>query len=96
MSPRALCAVMIWDTWKHVHKAEPSPKNRQAAQAAEAYWQAADGEGRDSGHELLAFRRHHFEKAAVSRAEDFRTDWRRHLIEAERRWIRRNSVSDAA
>jgi len=28
MSPRTLCAVMIWDAWKHVHGAEPGPKNR--------------------------------------------------------------------
>jgi hypothetical protein len=26
MSPRALCAIMIWEAWKHVHWAEPGPK----------------------------------------------------------------------
>jgi hypothetical protein len=96
ITPHTLCAIMIWEAWKHMHKAEPAPKNRQAAQAAEAYWRAAGGEGHHSGEEPLAFWRHHFKKAAASRAEDFRAEWRRHLIEAERRWIRRNSAPDAA
>jgi hypothetical protein len=96
MSPRTLCAVMIWEAWKHVHKAEPAPKNRQAALAAEAYWRAAGGEGRHSGKYPLASWRHHFEKAAASGGEDFRAEWRRGLVESERRWIRRNSASDAA
>jgi hypothetical protein len=95
MSPRTLCAIMIFEAWKHVHKAGPGPKSRRAAQAAEAYWRAAGGEPRRSGEEPLAFWRHHFKKAAASRAKEFRTEWRRHLLEAERRWIRRNSVSDA-
>jgi hypothetical protein len=96
MSPRTLCAIMIWEAWKHVRKAAPSPKSRRAAEAAEAYWRATRGEPRSSGEEPLAFWRHHFKKAAASRAEDFRTEWRRHLNEAERRWTRRNSVSNAA
>lgn len=96
MSPRTLCAVMIWEAWKHVHKAEPSPKSRRAAEAAEAYWRAADGEGHHFGKDPLALWRHHFKKAAASRGEDFRAEWRRHLIESERRWMRRNSASDSA
>jgi hypothetical protein len=96
MSPRTLCAIMIWEAWKHVHKAEPGPKSRLAAEAAEAYWRTADGEARSSGENPLAFWRHHFKKAAASKAKDFRTEWQRHLIEAERGWIRRNSLSDAA
>ena len=95
MSPRTLCAIMIREAWKHVHEAAPSPKNRRAAQAAEAYWQAAGGERRGSGKDPLAFWRHHFKKAAASRAKDFRTEWRRPLNEAERSWTRRNSVSNA-
>jgi hypothetical protein len=95
MSPRTLCAIMIREAWKHVHEAAPSPKNRRAAQAAEAYWQAAGGEPRGSGKDPLAFWRHHFKKAAASRAKDFRTEWRRPLNEAERSWTRRNSVSNA-
>jgi hypothetical protein len=95
MSPRTLCAIMIWETWKHVRKAAPSPKSRRAAEAAEAYWRATRGEPRSSGEEPLAFWRHHFKKAAASRAKDFRTEWRRHLNEAERSWTRRNSVSNA-
>ena len=75
---------------------KPGPKSRRAAEAAEAYWRAAGGEGHYFGKEPLAIWRHHLKKAAASRAKDFRTEWRRHLEEAERRWIRRNSASDAA
>ena len=96
MSPRTLCAIMIWDAWKHVHKSEPAPKNRQAAEAAEAYWRSAGGERHYAGEEPLAVWRHHFKKAAAPRGEDFRAEWRRHLIEAERSWTRRNSPSKSA
>jgi hypothetical protein len=96
MSPYTLCAIIIWEAWKHVHEAEPKPKSRRAWEAAEAYWRAAGGEGHHFGKEPLAIWRHHFKKADASRAEDFRTEWRRHLNEAERRWTRRNSVSNAA
>jgi hypothetical protein len=95
MSPRTLCAIMIWEAWKHLHGAAPGAKNRRAAKAAEAYWQAAGGEGHHFGKEPLAIWRHHFKGAAASRAKDFRVEWRRHLHEAERGWIRRNSASDA-
>jgi hypothetical protein len=96
MSPRTLCAIMIWEAWKHVHKAEPGPKSGRAAEAAEAYWQAAKGEARSSGEDPLAFWRHHFKKAAASGGEDLRAEWRRHFVEAERRWIRRNAAADPA
>jgi len=96
MSPHRLCAIMIWEAWKHVHKAEPKPKSRRAAEAAESYWRAAGGEAHHFGEEPLAFWRHHLKKAAASGVKDFRTEWRRHLIEAERSWTRRNSVSDGA
>jgi hypothetical protein len=71
-TPHTLCAIMIWEAWKHVHKTEPAPKNRQAALAAEAYWRAAGGEGHHFGKDPLAFWRHHFKKAAASGEEDFR------------------------
>jgi hypothetical protein len=96
MSPRTLCAIMIWEAWKHVRGAAPGAKNRRAAKAAEAYWRAAGGEGHHFGKEPLAIWRHHFKRAAASTAKDFRTEWRRHLNEAERRWIRRNPPTDAA
>jgi hypothetical protein len=96
MSPHVLCAIMIWEAWKHVHKAEPRPKNRHVAEAAEAYWRSAGGEGHHYGEEPLALWRHHFKKAAISKASDFRAEWRRHLVEGERRWIRRNSAAGAA
>jgi hypothetical protein len=96
MSPHTLCAVMILEAWKHIHKADPRPKNLSLAKAAEAYWRIAGGEARSSADEPLAFWRHHFKKAAGSRAKDFRTEWRRHLVESERQWQRRNSASEAA
>src|SRR5208282_496600 len=43
ISPRTLCAIMVWDASKHVHGEEPSPKNRRLAEAAEAYWRIAGG-----------------------------------------------------
>lgn len=48
MSLHTLCAIIIWEAWKHVHKAEPKPKSRRAAEAAEAYWRAAGGEAHHS------------------------------------------------
>lgn len=96
MSPHTLCAIMIWEAWKHVHGTEPRLKNRHIAEAAEAYWRSAGGEGHHYGEEPLAFWRHHFKKAATSRPGDFRAEWRRHLLEAERSWNRQNSASDAA
>ncbi len=95
MSPHTLCAIMIWEAWKQVHKAEPKPKSARAAKAAEAYWRTAGGAAHLFGREPLGFWRHHFKKAAGSRAKDFRTEWRRRLIEAERQWTRRNSSADA-
>jgi hypothetical protein len=95
MSPHTLCAIMIWEAWKHVHKAEPKPKSPRAAEAAEAYWRAAGGEAHCSGEEPLAFWRQHLKKASDFGMKNFRMEWRRHLNEAERRWIRRNSISDA-
>ena len=92
MSPQTLCAVMILEAWKHIRGAYPSPKNRYLVEAAEAYWRTAGGEGHHFGEEPLAVWRHHFQKAAASTVKDFRADWRRHLAEAERRWIRRNSA----
>jgi hypothetical protein len=95
MSSQTLCAVMIREAWKHVHNAAPRRKNLHAAKAAEAYWRTAGGEGHHFGHEPLAAWLHHFQKAAASRGNEFSAEWRRHLIEAERDWIRRNSPADA-
>jgi hypothetical protein len=96
MSPQTLCAIMIWDAWKHVHGAEPGLKSHPLAEATEAYWRSAGGQGHHYGEEPLASWRHHFKKAAASQAGDFRAEWRRHLVEAERGWNRRNTASDAA
>jgi hypothetical protein len=96
MSPHTLCAIMILEAWRHIHGAEPSPKSERLANAAEAYWRTAGGEAHSCGDEPLAFWRHHFKKAAGLTAKDFRKEWRRHLVESERQWQRRNSASEAA
>ena len=96
MSPHTLCAIMILEAWRHIHGAEPSPKSERLANAAEAYWRTAGGEAHSCGDEPLAFWRHHFKKAAGLTAKDFRNEWRRHLVESERQWQRRNSASEAA
>jgi hypothetical protein len=87
---------MIWEAWKHVHGTEPRLKNRHLAEAAEAYWRIAGGEAHHYGEEPLASWRHHFKKAAASKAGEFRAEWRRHLLEAERSWTRRHSATRAA
>lgn len=92
ISPQTLCAIMVWEAWKHVHGVGPSPKNQRLAEAAEAYWRIAGGEAHNYGEEPLAFWRHHFKKAASSMARNFRAEWRRHLVESERDWKRRNSA----
>ena len=101
MSPHTLCAIMIWEAWKHVRGEEPSPRNRTLAKAAEAYWRSAGGEAHACEaqtyvDEPLALWRHHFKKAAITPAEEFRTEWRRHLVLSELDWKRRNSASEAA
>lgn len=101
MSPHTLCAIMIWEAWKHVRGEEPSPRNRTLAKAAEAYWRSAGGkersyEGQTYVDEPLAFWRHHFKKAMSSTAKDFRAEWRRHLALSDLLWKRRNSASEAA
>jgi hypothetical protein len=101
ISPHTLCAIMIWEVWKHVRGEEPSPKNRSLAKAAEAYWRSAGGKEHPSEEqtyvdEPLAFWRHHFKKAMSSTAKDFRAEWRRHLALSELLWKRRNSACEAA
>jgi hypothetical protein len=46
------------------------------------------GEAHCSGEEPLAFWRQHLKKASDFGMKNFRMEWRRHLNEAERRWIR--------
>jgi hypothetical protein len=79
-------------TEPYVHGVGPSPKNQRLAEAAEAYGRIAGGEAHNYGEEPLAFWRHHFKTAASSMARNFRAEWRRHLVESERDWKRRNSA----
>jgi hypothetical protein len=96
MSPRTLCAIIVFEAYKHVHGAYPRPKNSRAAEAAEAYWRAAGGEARSCGHEPRAFWRYHFDKAVSPIAKDFRAEFKRYLVESERDWIREHSAAETA
>jgi hypothetical protein len=95
-SPQTLCAIMIWEAWKCVHGTEPPLKDRHLAKAAEAYWRSAGGKGHHAGEEPLASWTHHFKKAATSKEDEFRLEWRRYLVEAKRDWNRFNSAGDNA
>jgi Resolvase, N terminal domain len=53
VSAKTYCAMIISDTWKFVHGAEPPPKSRSAAEAAEAYWRAAGGDPHSLGENPL-------------------------------------------
>jgi hypothetical protein len=96
ISPRTLCAIIVWEAWKLFHGEAPSPKNPRLAEAVEAYWRAADGEAHSCGEEPLAVWRHHFKKAARSTAKDLRVELRRRLVLSELDWNRRNSGPKAA
>jgi hypothetical protein len=71
LSPRTLCAIVISEAWKHVHGAYPSPKNRRAMDAAEAYWRAAGGEAHSCGDEPRPFGAITSKKPLVQRQRRF-------------------------
>jgi hypothetical protein len=78
------CAILIAETWKYLHGAEPPPRNKRAQGAAEALWLAAGGEHRSWGNKPLNRWRYHFEMARKQPAEALRADYHRHLAESDR------------
>ena len=86
ISPMTFCALMVSETWNHLHGAEPLPKNQKARAAAEALWCAAGGDAHLLGEEPLARWRHHFRLAHKADQKKLRADYRRHLVEGERSW----------
>ena len=62
VSAQTYCALIIQETWKFFHGAEPPPKSRRAAEAAEVYWRASGGDPHDIGEEPLARWRYHFKR----------------------------------
>jgi hypothetical protein len=86
VSAQTYCAMIISDTWKFVHGAEPPPKSHRAAEAAEAYWRAAGGDPHDIGEEPLARWRYHFQVARKNKATTITAEYKRHLVENDRSW----------
>jgi hypothetical protein len=84
VSARTYCALIILETWKFIHGAEPSPKSRRAAEAAEMYWRAAGGEPHSVGEEPLSCWRYHFQLASENKARVMTAEYRRHLVENDR------------
>ena len=84
LSPTTYCALIVLETWKFLHGAEPLPGNKRAAEAAEALWRAAGGEAHEYGEEPRARWRYHFKTARRIPANDLRGEYKRHLIESER------------
>jgi hypothetical protein len=84
ISPPIYCALIVMETWKFLRGAEPRPRNKKAAAAAEALWRAAGGDAHSCGEEPLARWRHHFKTARLVPTVDLRVELRRHLIESER------------
>ena len=80
------CALMVSETWNHLHGAEPLPKNQKALAAAEALWHAAGGDVHPLGEEPLARWPHHFRLAHKADQKKLRAEYRRHLVEGERSW----------
>ena len=85
-SAQTYCALLILETWKFFHGAEPRPKNRKAVAAAEAYWRAAGGDPHSSGDEPLASWYYHFGLARNHKAKTLTAEYRRHLVENDRSW----------
>ncbi len=59
----SLCALIIAEAWKYVHKAYPGPRNEKAAEAAEAYWKACGNTRNSWGANPLSAWRRRFEEA---------------------------------
>jgi hypothetical protein len=96
VSPQTHCAFIIQETWKLFHGAEPSPKSRRAAEAAEVYWRPAGGDPHDIGEEPLARWRYHFQLARENKVKTITAEYRRHLVENDRSWKLLHGFSEEA
>jgi hypothetical protein len=88
---RTYRALLIAEAWKHFRGEYPGPRNRKAAQAAEAYWRATGAEWDERDCDPLTAWRPHFVKAKASDvADSIRAEFHRHLKEHARRWDSRS------
>jgi hypothetical protein len=94
VSAMTYCAMIISETWKFVHRAEPPAKSRRAAEAAEVYWRAAGGDPHSVGEEPLARWRHHFRLARENKATTITAEYRRYLVESDRSWKLLHELSE--
>jgi hypothetical protein len=69
VSAQTYCAMIILETWKFIHGAEPPAKSHRAAAAAEMYWRAAGGDRHSVGEEPLACWRYHFRLARENKVK---------------------------
>jgi hypothetical protein len=96
VSAQTYCAMIISETWKFIHGAEPPANCHRAAEAAEAYWRAAGGDPHSVGEEPLARWRYHFELARDNKVKTITAEYRRHLVENERSWKLLHGFSEEA
>jgi hypothetical protein len=99
--PKTFCAAIIAEAWSFIHGAEPAPKNKEAAAAADLYWRVLIDDLRieptkepldriiakeaKSWGNRLNGWRRHFEQAREPAVSNIREDIRRHLVE-DKRW----------
>jgi hypothetical protein len=91
ISAQTYCAILIAETYKWFRGKYPSPRSRDAAKAADLFWELSGGSRRSWGGDPLKAWRHHFRNASVTPAESDRAEYRRHLRESERDAGRFNS-----
>ena len=82
-SSQVFCAMLIAETFNHVHGRYPAPSDAQAGNAADQYWRlSAVGKQTYGDFPLTAWRRH-FKAAERLRTHKEAAEYRRHLRNAE-------------
>jgi hypothetical protein len=79
--PKAFCALIVAEVWKHVRGNYPAMGSKEAATAAEAYWCASGGSTKSWGTQTHRSWSYHFRKARTPAAEQLRREVCRHCME---------------
>lgn len=103
-SPKTYYAAFILEAWSFIHGAEPAPKNKDAAAAADLFWNLSMGfismeptkaaleriidQEPKSWGERLNRWRYHFKQAKEPAVSNIRQEIRRHLKEGKRGSLR--------